>query len=175
MPRITISIPAGLKQRLDDPRVRKTINVSRVCQEALSREIHRMLDLPLDLDLDGLPDGCLSRLGRAIRVWHYAAARLPLLWRLSWQCQLHGRWDARCGRYCEVDRPSLPVPRSIVRRGILRPSFCWYRSPSRCRWPSSLGDSSSVVLWYMSVPFDSLPKISIEIQPIYHIKKLFII
>ena len=49
MPRITISIPAGLKQRLDDPRVRKSINVSRVCQEALNLEIHRMLDLPLDV------------------------------------------------------------------------------------------------------------------------------
>jgi hypothetical protein len=49
MPRITISIPASLKQRLDDPRVRKSINVSRVCQEALAREIGRMLDLPLDL------------------------------------------------------------------------------------------------------------------------------
>jgi len=49
MPRITISIPAGLKQRLDNPRVRKSINVSRVCQEALHREIHRMLDLPLDV------------------------------------------------------------------------------------------------------------------------------
>jgi hypothetical protein len=59
MPRITISIPAVLKQRLDDPRVRKSINVSRVCQEALHREIHRMLDLPLDLRR---MEGILSRL-----------------------------------------------------------------------------------------------------------------
>jgi len=49
MPRITISIPASLKQRLEDPRVRKTINISRVCQEALSRTVQRVLDLPLEL------------------------------------------------------------------------------------------------------------------------------
>ena len=31
MPRITISIPTALKERLDNPQVRKSINVSRVC------------------------------------------------------------------------------------------------------------------------------------------------
>jgi hypothetical protein len=59
MPRITISIPAGLKKRLHDPRVRKSINVSRVCQEALDREIRRMLDLPLDVQR---MEGIISRL-----------------------------------------------------------------------------------------------------------------
>lgn len=59
MPRITISIPTSLKQRLEDPRVRKSINVSRVCQEALARAISRMLDLPLDLKRI---EGVLTRL-----------------------------------------------------------------------------------------------------------------
>ena len=49
MPRVTISIPKELKERLDDPRVRKSINVSRVCQAALRREVHRVADLPPDL------------------------------------------------------------------------------------------------------------------------------
>ena len=59
MPRITISIPASLKQSLEDPRVRKSINVSRICQEALSRAIGRMLDLPLELKRI---EGVLNRL-----------------------------------------------------------------------------------------------------------------
>jgi hypothetical protein len=59
MPRITISIPTSLKQSLQDPRVRKSINISRICQEALSRAIRRMLDLPLELTRF---EGVLSRL-----------------------------------------------------------------------------------------------------------------
>jgi hypothetical protein len=50
MPRITISIPVDLKERLANPRVRKSINLSRVCQKALAREVHRVLDLPIDLE-----------------------------------------------------------------------------------------------------------------------------
>ena len=49
MPRITISIPADLKRQLSDARVRQALNVSRVCQAALKREVRRLLDLPLDL------------------------------------------------------------------------------------------------------------------------------
>ncbi len=50
MPRITISIPDDLKRQLSDVRVRKALNVSRVCQEALRREVRKMLDLPLELE-----------------------------------------------------------------------------------------------------------------------------
>jgi hypothetical protein len=50
MPRITISIPRDLQHRLADPLVRKSLNVSRVCQQALKREVNRLLDLPLDLE-----------------------------------------------------------------------------------------------------------------------------
>lgn len=50
MPRITISIPNDLKRRLTDARVKRALNVSRVCQEALRREVRRLLDLPLDLE-----------------------------------------------------------------------------------------------------------------------------
>jgi len=50
MPRITISIPNDLKHRLADARVKRALNVSRVCQEALRREVRRLLDLPLDLE-----------------------------------------------------------------------------------------------------------------------------
>ncbi len=50
MPRITISIPRDLQHRLADPRVRKSINVSRTCQDALRREVSRLLDLPLDVE-----------------------------------------------------------------------------------------------------------------------------
>ena len=50
MPRITISIPVELKDQLADARVRRTLNVSRVCQEALRREVRRRLDLPVDLE-----------------------------------------------------------------------------------------------------------------------------
>jgi hypothetical protein len=49
MPRITISIPNDLKERITDPRVRKSINLSRICQAALSREVNRLLDLPASL------------------------------------------------------------------------------------------------------------------------------
>ena len=49
MPRITISIPDDLKRQLSDSRVRQALNVSRVCQAALRREVRRLLDLPLDL------------------------------------------------------------------------------------------------------------------------------
>jgi len=50
MPRITISIPNDLKRRLGDVRVKKALNVSRICQEALRHEVQRLLDLPLDLE-----------------------------------------------------------------------------------------------------------------------------
>lgn len=50
MPRITISIPADLKNQLAEGRVRKGLNVSRICQEALRREVRRVLHLPLDLE-----------------------------------------------------------------------------------------------------------------------------
>jgi hypothetical protein len=50
MPRITISIPADLKDQLAEGRVRKGLNVSRICQEALRREVRRVLQLPLDLE-----------------------------------------------------------------------------------------------------------------------------
>ena len=49
MPRITISIPADLKDRLRDPRIRKSVNISRICQKALHREVLRLLELPVDL------------------------------------------------------------------------------------------------------------------------------
>jgi hypothetical protein len=49
MPRITISIPTDLKRRLDDPLVKKSLNISRVCQEALARIVRRILDLPIDV------------------------------------------------------------------------------------------------------------------------------
>lgn len=49
MPRITISIPADLRDRLNDPAVKKSLNISRVCQEALARQVRRLLDLPLDV------------------------------------------------------------------------------------------------------------------------------
>lgn len=49
MPRITISIPNDLKKRITDPRVRKSINLSWVCQKALRREVNRLLDLPTTL------------------------------------------------------------------------------------------------------------------------------
>lgn len=50
MPRITISIPADLKSQLADIRVRKVLNISRACQAALRREVHRLLDLPVDIE-----------------------------------------------------------------------------------------------------------------------------
>jgi hypothetical protein len=50
MPRITISIPVDLKDQLAEGRVRKGLNVSRICQEALRREVRRVLQLPLDLE-----------------------------------------------------------------------------------------------------------------------------
>jgi hypothetical protein len=49
MPRITISIPVELKRQLTDARVRQSLNVSRVCQAALRREVRKLLELPLDL------------------------------------------------------------------------------------------------------------------------------
>ena len=50
MPRITISIPTELKEQLGTRRVRQAINLSRVCQDALRREVRRLLDIPTDLD-----------------------------------------------------------------------------------------------------------------------------
>ncbi len=49
MPRITISIPADLRDRLQHPSVKKALNISRVCQEALSRQVQRLLELPVDV------------------------------------------------------------------------------------------------------------------------------
>lgn len=49
MPRITISIPDDLKQQLAQARVKRSLNVSRVCQQALRREVRRLLELPTDL------------------------------------------------------------------------------------------------------------------------------
>ena len=49
MPRITISIPDDLKQQLAQTRVKRSLNVSRVCQQALRREVRRLLELPTDL------------------------------------------------------------------------------------------------------------------------------
>lgn len=49
MPRITISIPADLKERLQHPAVKQSVNISKVCQKALSRVVHRLLDLPVDV------------------------------------------------------------------------------------------------------------------------------
>ena len=59
MSRITISIPNKLHERLRDPRVRKSINISRVCQEAIDREVRRIADLPLDLER---VEGILARI-----------------------------------------------------------------------------------------------------------------
>ncbi len=50
MPRITISIPVDLKSHLADPRIRNALNISRVCQDALRREVRRLLDLPADIE-----------------------------------------------------------------------------------------------------------------------------
>lgn len=49
MPRVTISIPSGLRERLADPRIRNSLNISRICQDALRREVSRILDLPLTI------------------------------------------------------------------------------------------------------------------------------
>jgi hypothetical protein len=49
MPRITISIPTDLRDRLADPAVKKALNISRVCQEALARQVQRLLELPMDV------------------------------------------------------------------------------------------------------------------------------
>ncbi len=49
MPRITISIPTELKEQLGNRRVRQAINLSRICQDALRREVRRLLDIPTDL------------------------------------------------------------------------------------------------------------------------------
>jgi hypothetical protein len=46
---VTISIPNDLKRHLADPKIRKSFNVSRVCQEALRREVSRLLNLPTQL------------------------------------------------------------------------------------------------------------------------------
>ena len=81
MPRITISIPEDLREKLTDPRVRKSINLSRVCQKALAREARRILDLPLDLtrvegmlqrlrsDQEVLEDQWFAKGGQAARDW----------------------------------------------------------------------------------------------------------
>jgi len=49
MPRITISIPADLRDRLRHPAVKKALNISRVCQDALSRQVRRLLELPVEI------------------------------------------------------------------------------------------------------------------------------
>jgi hypothetical protein len=81
MPRITISIPEDLREKLTDPRVRKSINLSRICQKALSREVRRILDLPLDLarmegmlqrlrsDQEIMEDQWFAKGGQAARDW----------------------------------------------------------------------------------------------------------
>lgn len=50
MPRLTISIPYDLRQRLSDPRAKKYINISRICQNALDREVRRITQLPSELE-----------------------------------------------------------------------------------------------------------------------------
>jgi len=50
MPRVTISIPADLRDRLRHPSVKKALNVSRVCQEALNRQVQRLLELPVEVE-----------------------------------------------------------------------------------------------------------------------------
>lgn len=50
MPRVTISIPAELKEQLGQAKVRQALNVSRVCQRALRKEVQRLLDVPTDVD-----------------------------------------------------------------------------------------------------------------------------
>jgi hypothetical protein len=46
MARLTVSIPQDLHDRLD--RWRDNINISRICQEALERELLRLEELPQD-------------------------------------------------------------------------------------------------------------------------------
>jgi hypothetical protein len=46
MARLTVSIPQDLHDRLD--RWRDNINISRICQEALERELRRLEELPED-------------------------------------------------------------------------------------------------------------------------------
>ena len=95
MPRITISIPVDLKQRLEDPLVKKSINISRTCQEALARVVHRLLDLPADLkrmekllsrlrrDHERSQDKWLSEGSAAAREWAEHEASYGLLQRLG--------------------------------------------------------------------------------------------
>jgi hypothetical protein len=46
MARLTVSVPQDLHDRLD--RWRDSINISRICQEALERELRRLEELPED-------------------------------------------------------------------------------------------------------------------------------
>jgi hypothetical protein len=46
MARLTVSVPQDLHDRLD--RWRDNINISRICQEALERELRRLEELPQD-------------------------------------------------------------------------------------------------------------------------------
>jgi hypothetical protein len=46
MARLTVSVPQDLHERLD--RWRENINISRICQEALERELRRLEELPQD-------------------------------------------------------------------------------------------------------------------------------
>jgi hypothetical protein len=46
MARLTVSVPQALHDRLD--RWRDNINISRICQEALERELRRLEELPGD-------------------------------------------------------------------------------------------------------------------------------
>ena len=95
MPRITISIPADLRDRLKHPAVKKALNISRVCQEALSRQVQRLLELPVEIqrmeslldrlrqDRDSGHDRWFSDGAAAGRDWVEHEASHPILQKLG--------------------------------------------------------------------------------------------
>lgn len=81
MPRITISIPLGLKEKLSDPRVRRSLNISRVCQQALERHIRRLYDLPLELErLGRFLDRMTRQQAEESRRWFHSGLREARDW-----------------------------------------------------------------------------------------------
>ncbi|MBN2498856.1 MAG: hypothetical protein JXR96_29975 [Deltaproteobacteria bacterium] len=81
MPRITISIPADLKALLASPALRKSVNISRICQEALRREARRLLQLPGDLlSLQAALERLREQKERLSLQWHAEGARAAEAW-----------------------------------------------------------------------------------------------
>jgi hypothetical protein len=66
---------------LSDPRIRKSINISRVCQDALRREVHKVADLPTELfRLDQIIARLREEKSKAGEQWFIAGTRLARDW-----------------------------------------------------------------------------------------------